>query len=117
MVTGALHLTSKLKLNKELGWETIESRANFLGLSIFHKIKLGETRPLILKCMPALAPAINPDLRNRRPHVRFPVGKVGYSNSFFPIFTKKWDRLPNKIMGLQMADFKKLFKDDFVSDN
>jgi hypothetical protein len=114
LITGALHLTSKEKLNSELGWETIESRANFLGLSLFHKIKLGETRPLILKCMPALAPPIRHELRKRRPHIRYPAGKVGFSKSFFPNFTKKWENLPQKFMGLQIDEFKKLWKLDFA---
>ena len=49
IVTGALHFTSKDKLNSELGWETILERGDFLGLNIFHKIHLHETRPLIRK--------------------------------------------------------------------
>ena len=40
IVTGALHYTSKEKLNLELGWETIIDRGNLLSLSIFHKIHL-----------------------------------------------------------------------------
>ena len=47
LVTGALHLTSREKLNKELGWESIQKRSDILGLNIFHKIPTHETRPLI----------------------------------------------------------------------
>ena len=47
IVTGAYHYTSREKLNNELGWETIEKRADILCLNIFHKIHLQETRPLI----------------------------------------------------------------------
>ena len=54
LVTGALHFSSKDKLNLELGWETIQCRADMLGLNIFHKIHLQETRPLIQKYMPKL---------------------------------------------------------------
>ena len=54
IVTGALHFTNREKLNVELGWETIQCRADMLGLKIFHKIHLHETRPLIRKCMPKL---------------------------------------------------------------
>ena len=54
VVTGALHFTSKDKLNSELGWETIMERGDFLGLNIFQKIHLHETRPLIRSCMPKL---------------------------------------------------------------
>ena len=45
LVTGALHFTNKEKLNTELGWENFHF--NFLGLSIFQKIHLYQTRPLI----------------------------------------------------------------------
>ena len=44
VVTGALHFTSKDKLNSELGCKTIMERGNFLGLNIFQKIHLHETR-------------------------------------------------------------------------
>ena len=35
IVSGALHLTSKDKLNTELSWESIKSRADFLGFTLF----------------------------------------------------------------------------------
>ena len=54
IVSGALHYTSKDKLNDELGWETITERGNLLSLNIFHKIHLHETRPLVRECMPIL---------------------------------------------------------------
>jgi hypothetical protein len=54
LVTGALHFTSRDKLNNELGWENMQTRINFLGLSFFQKIHLHETRPLIKKCMTEL---------------------------------------------------------------
>ena len=54
LVSAALYYTSRDKLNVELGWESLSDRADFLGLSIFHKIHLGEIRPLIKKCMPTL---------------------------------------------------------------
>jgi hypothetical protein len=54
MVIGALHFTSKEKLNLELGWKTIMKRGDFLGLNLFHEVHLHETRPLVRKCMPKL---------------------------------------------------------------
>ena len=48
LVTGCnLHTTNMVKLNKELVWETIGERAYYLGITLFHKIHLNETRPLI----------------------------------------------------------------------
>ena len=46
LVTVALHFTSRDKLINELGWENMQTRINFLGLSFFHKIHLQEARPL-----------------------------------------------------------------------
>ena len=45
LVTGTYHLTSRDKLNDELGWENIQKRCDILSLSIFHKIHRYETRP------------------------------------------------------------------------
>ena len=36
LVSGALHYTSREKLNKELGWENFQTRIKFLGLSLSH---------------------------------------------------------------------------------
>ena len=55
IVTGALPFSSKEKLNQELGWETLNVRAEYLGLTSFHKIHLHETRSLIQKCMPHIS--------------------------------------------------------------
>ena len=51
LVTGALNFTSREKLNEELGWEPIKKRCEYLGLNIFHKIHVGEARPLITNCL------------------------------------------------------------------
>ena len=37
LVTGTFHLTSREKLNFELGWETIKQRSDNLSLNIFTK--------------------------------------------------------------------------------
>ena len=86
IVTGATHLSSRDKLYSELGWETIEKRADFLGLNIFHKIHLHETRPLIRSCM------LKPDLdrkhmlRSKGGYIPFKNTKDHFKKSFFPYF-------------------------------
>ena len=40
LCTGALHLTNQSKLEADLGWETLETRANFLGICQFQKLHL-----------------------------------------------------------------------------
>ena len=51
LVSGALHLTSAEKLNNELGWESIKTRIDFLGLTLLFKIDREETRPLLRSCL------------------------------------------------------------------
>ena len=59
LATGALHFTSRVKLNLEMGWEEIFSWAKYLGLCLFHKIHLNLTRPLVKKCMPQYRVNVN----------------------------------------------------------
>ena len=108
LVTGALHYTSSDKLNDELGWESISTRADTLGYSIFHKISKGETRPLIQTCLPERI-ICNQTLRFGG-FVPFPYKNSKYSNSFFPLFTSKYNKLENKIKSLNTADFKEYIK-------
>ena len=93
LVTGALKFTSKERLNIELGYESIEKRADILGLSLFLKTLLGLQRPLINKCMPTLAA---------------PVIKTQEKGEFFFLFLKKkYESLPQSIIKLcDQSDFK-----------
>ena len=70
IVTGALPYSSKEKLNHELGWETLHKRAEFLGLTLFHKIHLQETRPLIRLCMPNISTGLH-ELRSNGGYARY----------------------------------------------
>ena len=74
LVSGALHYTSREKLNKELGWENFHTTIKFLGLSLFQKIHLHQTRPLIRKCMSQVDSTKKYNTRS----------KVGYSS--YPYF-------------------------------
>ena len=104
VVCGALHCTSKQKVNTELSWESIEDRAHFLGLSLFHKIAIGCTRPLIRDCLPTRK--INPETLRSGSFHQFPYAGEKFSKSFFPFFTKKYNNLPHKVRNLSIEDFK-----------
>ena len=54
LVTGALQFTSQTRFEADLSWETIVDRAKLLGICIFHKSHLLQTRPLIKRCLPEL---------------------------------------------------------------
>ena len=51
LVTGTLNYTSGIKNNIELGWETLQTRFDCLGLGLFHKIHLGLTLTFLSKCL------------------------------------------------------------------
>ena len=106
IVTGALSYSSKEKLNYDLSWETIKDRAEFLGLTIFHKIRCQLTRPLIRSCMPAINLDQQYLLRNKSPFVDYPAFGAKFKQSFFPHFLKSYNNLPSNIKGLLFNDFK-----------
>ena len=104
IVSGALHNTSKVSLNNELAWECIDTRAQFLGLSIFHKIVKNETRPLIRECLPPRT--INHETLRSEGLRNFPFKGLCFANSFFPTYTKKYNLLNAKTRKLNTQDFK-----------
>ena len=52
VVTGALHFTSRIKLDQDLGWESLAERFELFGLSLFHKITHNNVRPLLRSLLP-----------------------------------------------------------------
>ena len=96
LVCGALHYTSQVKLEKELGWETIGTRSDILGLSIFHKVAINLTRPLIHKCMPQLDIFRTHITRSNGGFIPFPYTSMSFNNSFFPYHTKLWNCVPKE---------------------
>ena len=107
LVTGAYNLSSKQKLNRDLGWETIQCRADILGLNIFHKIHVKETRPLIRNCMPKLDRDKELNLRSKITYQPFKTKSENFCKSFFPHVSKIWNNLANDItnnkLGLNWA--------------
>ena len=97
LVVGALPYTSREKLNRELGWETIKKRIDYLGLSIFHKIHVGGTRPLLRKCMTKVDWEKSYNLRAKGGYLPYPRYGNKFLNSFFPYITKIWNSLPASI--------------------
>jgi hypothetical protein len=111
LCTGALHLTSQVKLENDLAWETIADRAKFLGLSVFNKIHKHETRPLVRTCMSK----INTNkTRGYGNYVPFSQKGVKFSNSFFPYFTRLWNSQNQKVKDIHdITDFKLEIKKQF----
>ena len=110
LVTGALHFTSREKLNNELGWENMQTRINFLGLSFFHKIHLHETRPLIKKCMTELDYAKKYLTRSKGGYSPYPNYGDKFKKSFFPYMSKLWNNLNVSTQLMTLPDFKEQVK-------
>ena len=112
IVTGALHFTSREKLNEELGWETIKKRVEYLGLSIFHKIHVKETRPLIQQCLSQLDFDRQHFLRSKGGYLPYPNYGNKFMGSFFPFISKIWNNLPILMRSMNLLDFKAQLKID-----
>ena len=96
IVTGALHFTSKNKLNSELGWKSIMDCGDLLSLNIFHKIHRHETRPLIKSCMPKPDIGKKHTTRSKGGYIPFKYENKNFNTSFFPNTSKIWNNLPKK---------------------
>ena len=96
LCSGALPFTSQVKLEQDMCWESLDKRADFLSLTVFHKIVLGLTRPLIKKCMPS--PRVrNKNTRSFVPFNPFPYKHEYFSRTFFPYTTKLYNKLEPSI--------------------
>ena len=110
LCTGALHLTSQIKLEKDLSWETISDRADFLALCLFHKIALHMTRPLIRKCMPILneIPQLSRASNRYKPST---IKQEYFLKSFFPQITLKYNELKKELYcERDISEFKSKLK-------
>ena len=110
IVTGALHFTSKQKLNSELGWETFTDRGNILSLNIFHKVHRHETRSLIRSCMPKLDTEKKYFTRSKGGYIHFKYENSKFNTSFFPHTLKLWNDLPKVIQLKDVQEFKTSIK-------
>ena len=113
LVTGAFHFTSRDKLNMELGWETIQKRSDLLGLNIFQKIHLHETRPLIRSCMQSLDMNRVQNLRSKGGYLPYKNYGTKFKNSFFPYTTGLWNSLPKIAQCKDLIEFKEFTKKEF----
>ena len=75
-------------------------------MSIFHKIHVGETRPLLKKCLTKIDWEKKHNLRSKGGYLPYPNLGNRFQNSFFPFITKIWNTLPNSIRSLNLLDFK-----------
>ena len=84
LVTWALPFTSQVKLEKDLAWPSLSERADFLSLTVFHKVTLNLTRPLFKRCMPSIRYNTT-NTRSSVPYNPFPYKHEFFSKTFFSI--------------------------------
>ena len=90
IVTGCWEKTSQVKLYRELGWESLESRREFRRYSLFYKIKTNQAPPYLSDYLPP-----PPGHTNR------------YANSFFPFCHAGWVNLDaNLRQSNSISEFK-----------
>ena len=112
LVTGALHFTSRVKLNIELGWENFHTRIKFLCLSLFHKIHLFETRPLVRNCRSKIDYEKKYLTRSKGGYQPYPFYGDKFKRSFFPYVTSLWNNLDVSLQLLALPEFKLKLKDE-----
>ena len=87
LVTGTLQTTSKFKLFEELGLETISDRADYLGITLFHKVHKNECRPMIKESLTKFDIGSS-KTRSGAKYIPYKYHNQKYNNAFFPYFTK-----------------------------
>ena len=84
----------------------MRKRIDYLGLNIFHKIHVRETRPLLTKCLTKWDWQKHHYLRSKGGYLPYPNNGFWFSNSFFPYISKIWNNLPKSTQSLSLDDFK-----------
>ena len=81
-----------------------------LSLTIFQKIHLHETRPLIRTCMLKLDYDRTCTTRSNGGYIPFKFKGNKFNNSFFPNTSKMWNFLPKEIQYKELDEFKACIK-------
>ena len=89
----------------------IAERGNILNLSLFHKIHLHETRPLIKTCMPKLDLENTCPTRSKGGYIPQRYKSSSLEKSFFDITMKLWNSLPKNIQHKELFEFKQCIKE------
>ena len=98
IITNCWQGTSRIKLYKELGWESLSQRRAGRRLALYHKILTNKTPPYLKNHIAAPTP------RSMR-----------FSNSFFPSCAANWPAIPDSLKNAPSpAAFKYAYKKEFV---
>ena len=95
-ITGAIRGTSREKLYKELGLESLRSRRKFRRLCVFFKIQSTQTPPYLLDLIPKHPTRYN-IRRSEASIAPLFCRKDFHKNSFFPATISDWNNLKPKV--------------------
>ena len=95
IATGCWKNTSREKLYKELGWESLSERRNFRRLLTYHKITSHKSPPYLNEYILHAPPNVGSTDR--------------YQHTFFPYCFSKWDALDPELKYLEFNPFKAKF--------
>ena len=95
-----------------MGWEKISDRADFLGLTLFHKVHCNLTRPLLNSCMSGYSSRIV-NQKSVLTYSQFPFKGVNFSNIFFPLMMHKWNMLHLQLKEKNIDEFKSDLKNTY----
>ena len=81
-----------------------------MGLSLFQKIHLYQTRPLIRSCKTGLDYEKKYLTRSKGGYLSYPNYGLKFQNSFFPFITSLWNNLDVNTQLMGLVDFKSKLK-------
>ena len=98
-ITGAIQGTSRDKIYKELGLESLQSRRSLHRLCTFHKIKTSGLPSYLFK----LIPDTSHHYLTRSVEIisTYPCRTESFKLSFFPWTIAEWNKLDSKIQNLK----------------
>ena len=111
IVSGCWQGTSRERLYKELGWESLSNRRWARRLTIFYKINNGLAPSYLSNYIPQRN-EISVDRRSRIDST--PFVRPRYENSFYPYTTKRWKELDDDYKSQPSVQSFKKHLNDFI---
>ena len=103
-ITGAIGETSRDKIYKEPGLESLQSKRSLHGLCTFHKIKTSGLPSYLFKLIPDISHHYL--TRSVEKNSTYQCITESFKSSFFPWTIVEWNRLDSKIQNLSSSAFK-----------
>ena len=107
-ITGLTISTRKADLYAESGLVSLSTRRKYHRLVQYYKIVNNLAPQYLQDILPETAGQRNPyQVRNERMYTPFRCNTESYRNSFFPLTTRDWNRLPNHVrLAQSLPEFK-----------